>query len=379
MKNLIDTLGPSWRSWISGDLDVKGPAWLQWVWTLLFCVALALAFTVLGVLGLAHGSQPWPTLEVWQTWLVRNLVITLTIGACIHTMFRLAARWIGGQRRLCTWKPWQRSVFFAGIPMLGVLIGWPLGLALLGRNALQWLGGGNAERIIVGSVALSLLISFLIHQFFALKSRQIEAERRAAETQLRLLQGQIEPHFLFNTLAGVAALIEPDPSRARQTLEAFTDYLRASLGTLRKDEGTLAQELELAEQYLRLMQARMDERLQFSIEADAGARQALLPPLLLQPLVENAVKHGLEPAVAGGRVQVQARLRGGRLQVDVIDDGQGLQAAGQRGRPAGFGLALDNIRSRLRNRYGSAATLTLHDGHPGTRASLSLPWDGAAS
>jgi sensor histidine kinase YesM len=208
------------------------------------------------------------------------------------------------------------------------------------------------------------------------------AEARATEAQLRLLQGQIEPHFLFNTLAGVISLIDHDTARAKHTLQTFTEYLRSSLGTLRRDEGPLAQDLELAQNYLLLMQARMEDRLRFRIDADDAARRALLPPLLLQPLVENAVQHGLEPSIAGGEVVIRAHAQGGKLVLEVCDDGQGLDAPRRRARGPGGqnnGVALDNLRSRLRTRWGDAARLEFPPAQRGTRAVITMPLEAAAT
>ena len=165
-------------------------------------------------------------------------------------------------------------------------------------------------------------------------------------------------------------------------LQSFTDYLRASLTTLRGDDSAVAQELALAQSYLELLQARMEDRLRFSITAADDARAQLLPPLLLQPLVENAVVHGLEPSIDGGSVRVSARVEGAHLVLDVQDDGRGPDAPARRsgsgsgsgggGRP-GAGMALDNIRQRLLARYGPTATLSISATHPGTLARITLP------
>ncbi len=366
-------LHASWRSWISYDLrPVAGPRWLQWLWTLLFCAALAAVFTLLGYLSFARGQDAWRQPAYWLQWYGRHLVVCLAIGGTIHLLFDLARWRLGGQARLAHWSPAGRSLFFAGLPMLGVLIGWPLGMTLVGLDLREWLS--RSREVVVGSVTLSLLITFLMHQWFSAKSRQVEAERRATEAQLKLLQGQIEPHFLFNSLAGVISLIEADPPQARRMLQAFTDYLRAALGALRRDEAPLEQELALVAQYLTLMQGRMEDRLRFEIDADDAARPLLLPPLLLQPLVENAIVHGLEPSVAGGTVRVTARVQADRLLLDVHDDGGGPDSAPRARRP-GNGMALANLRERLAARYGDLASLSLHATHPGTRASVVLPID----
>jgi sensor histidine kinase YesM len=220
-------------------------------------------------------------------------------------------------------------------------------------------------------VLISVVISLVFYQFFAAKSRQIEAERRAAEAQLRLLQAQIEPHFLFNTLANVISLIDHDAPKAQQMLASFTDYLRASLTSLRVEQATLGGELDLVQTYLGLLKMRMEDRLQFSIACDDSLRELRLPPLLLQPLVENAIHHGLEPKVEGGHVHVHVQRQGDLLVVSITDDGLGLGAPTRR--KGGAGLALNNLRERLQAQYGDAASLALTDAQPGTVATLRLP------
>ena len=245
-------------------------------------------------------------------------------------------------------------------------------MLLAGADVTVWFSNRASDNII-GTVLMLALITFVIHHFFAIKVKQFEAERRATESQLRLLQAQIEPHFLFNTLANVQSLMDHDLPKARQMLQSFTDYLRASLTTLRGDHSPVAQELALAQSYLELLQARMADRLRFSITADDAARPQPLPPLLLQPLVENAVQHGLEPSINGGSVRVSARVIGTQLVLEVQDDGRGPDAPARRSGKLGAGMALNNIRQRLLARYGSDATLEVSAAHPGTLARITLP------
>jgi sensor histidine kinase YesM len=226
-----------------------------------------------------------------------------------------------------------------------------------------------------GSIALATLITLIFHQFFALKTRQIQAENRATEAQLRLLQAQIEPHFLFNTLANVVSLVEADPPRARAMLESFVDYLRASLTGLGQATHTLGDEIDLVDAYLRIIKMRMEDRLKYAIDVPGELRTRPLPALSLQPLVENAIVHGIEPQVAGGTIRIAARLESGALLLTVEDDGAGIASpAPALGATRGSGTALANIRERLRQSYGSAAQLSLDSVVPqGVRASLSLP------
>ncbi|MFN8897045.1 MAG: sensor histidine kinase [Pseudomonadota bacterium] len=368
----------SWQSWVSADMERIGPHWLQLVWTALFCLVLAAVFTVFGFVAYADEGRDWLELPRWRHWFGKNLIVTFTVGYAIHGLFELGGHWVGGPSRIRRFKMPARVAFFAGIPLLGTLVGAPLGLWLAGAERMSWIPGNDGTRAVFVSLAFWAVAGFIIYQLFATKSRAIAAERAAAEAQLRLLQAQMEPHFLFNTLANVQALIEHDGPKARRMLGAFTDYLRAGLANLRRERAPLAEELALAEAYLRVQQARMEERLAFTIDADEAARRALLPPLLLQPLVENAVVHGLEPQIAGGRVRVRARVEAGRLLVEVQDDGRGLAAAGATAPPrGGHGLALANLRERLRTGFGDAATLELMGTSPGTMARLRLPLEAA--
>jgi len=278
-------------------------------------------------------------------------------------------------QRLRGWGRTRRSLYFTTVPLIGVAIGWPLGM--------KWAYGVDVGRFfsfdqpgsLVASIALATLVTLIFHQFFALKTRQIQAEKRATEAQLRLLQAQIEPHFLFNTLANVVSLVEADPPRARAMLESFVDYLRASLTGLGQATHTLGDEIDLVDAYLRIIKMRMEDRLQYTIDLPGELRSRPLPALSLQPLVENAIVHGIEPQLAGGTIRIAARLEGGALLLTVEDDGAGIASPTPAPRAArGSGTALANIRERLRQSYGGAARLSLDSVAPqGVRASLSLP------
>ncbi len=362
-------LTASWRSWLSSDTPRVGPEWLHMVWTQLFAMVVAAGFTILGFAAYANGEGAWRNWAGWLHWYGMNLVVSMSIGFSIHALMRLAFAIVGPQHVRQLRGP-ARGFFFATIPLVGLAIGWPLGSWLVGSAGPGWFRADNANNVASG-VLISIVISLVFYQFFAAKSRQIEAERRATEAQLRLLQGQIEPHFLFNTLANVISLIDHDAPKAKQMLESFTDYLRGSLASLRHEQATLGSELGVVQTYLDLLKTRMEDRLQFSIDCDGALRGTPLPALLLQPLVENALHHGLEPKVEGGRVRVNAALQGNILVITVADDGLGLNAPLRR--KGGAGMALNNLRERLLAHYGSAASLTLSDAQPGTVATLRLP------
>jgi signal transduction histidine kinase len=368
-------LTASWRSWYANDMRIVGPGWLQLVWTALFSAAIGVGFFVLSVAFSVMGGR-WPSGDTMLRWFLSNQGVALTVGFTIHALFSVSARWIGAER-IRRFTNLQRGWYFGGVPLLGLLLGWPLGAWMVGAP-----GFFPLERPgwVVGSLLISLLLCLIFYVHFDTKARQIEAEKRAAEAHLRLLQGQMEPHFMFNTLGTVLSLIDTDAPQAKRMLETFIDYLRASLGKLRSDDSTLGDELRMAEAFLSLMQMRMGERLAFRIEvAEPALERATLPPLLLQPLVENAIHHGLECKVEGGTVRVHARRDGTQLVIDVADDGLG--ACDKPVRRAGFqgnGVALDNLRARLQSRWGSEAALSLAlKPDAGARATLSVPLEMA--
>ena len=367
------TLRRSWRAWLGSDPQRIGPQWLSLVWTFLFSCACAVFFTVLGFASFAEGDGAWRNWAGWWHWYKINLIVALFIGYTINGLFAMGRHWLGteGIRKL---SGWRRMLYFIGVPNVGVAIGWPLGVSVAGYEATSWqlLKNPNA---LAASVLLVILTSFIFYLLFSAAARRLQAEKRDAEAQLRLLQGQIEPHFLFNTLANVSSLMDEDVPRAKLMLETFTDYLRASLGSLRRLDATLGAELDLVGHYLELMKTRMEERMQYTVICDTNLRDVGMPPFLLQPLVENALHYGLEPQVEGGSIQVSARLDGAQLVLEVRDDGMGPDVT--RRRP-GAGMALANVRERLQVQYGDAATLTLTPDNPGMRATIRLPYAAGA-
>jgi signal transduction histidine kinase len=195
-------------------------------------------------------------------------------------------------------------------------------------------------------------------------------ERRLVEARMAALQAQVEPHFLFNTLALIGQLIETDPPQAARIHQNLIDYLRATLPQMRaKGAGTLGRQIEMSRAYLAIMQARMRSRLAVSIDVPDDMLSATFPVMMLQILIENAIKHGLEPKIAGGRIDIRASVNGQMLQVDVLDDGVGFNVH------AGDGLGLANVRERLRMLYGRRAQLVIEAPLTGgTRASIRIPY-----
>ncbi|MGM9480428.1 sensor histidine kinase [Roseateles sp. NT4] len=317
------------------------------------------------------GSAAW-----WQQQVPGNMIVSTCVMVSFFAVFRsferLAPQWL--LDTITGWRDWRSALFFSVTSVCCALIGVVIGLGFIdqiwsGQNLRQLMGTLGFWRQFL---AVSVVISVFVGWRYRARWKQEMLQARVTEAQLKLLQGQIEPHFLFNTLANVQSLIDFDPERAKLMLERFTDYLRASLGQLRGDTTTLAQEFAMLEAYLGLMQLRMGERLKVELSLPADLRGVELPPLLAQPLVENAIHHGLEPKIAGGTVAVSAKRVDGRLWIEVADDGQGLDGPKRRG--GGNGVAVANIRERLTARFGVAATLELlpREGG-GTLARIQLP------
>jgi signal transduction histidine kinase len=313
----------------------------------------------------------------WWASLLPNVAISLCI---LHTLFGvlwLAERLLPAPllARMSDLRDLRAGLALIAIAFCGLILGTTLGFTIV----LTLVGFALSEMFMSPPVALvkiAVSLLFLMAANWAWwrsRLRRQQLQNEALEARLRLLQGQIEPHLLFNTLANVQSLMDYDPPRAKRMLETFSGYLRAGLTQLRQTDSTLGAELEMAHSYLSLLQIRMEERLQFSIEASEEARALSMPPLMLQPLIENAIHHGLEPKLDGGRVSVSAVIAGGRLAIRVSDDGIGIDTPSRRLQP-GAGMALANLRSRLQTRFGADASLRLRSGAAGgTEAVLELP------
>lgn len=246
----------------------------------------------------------------------------------------------------------------------------------------------------IGDVVSALLIAFFAYlaaaKIIMRKTAESDAKvqvatdsaereamgRQLVQARLKLLQAQVEPHFLFNTLAAVDYLIETDPKRASEMQKVLISYLRAALPQMRQESSTLGRELALIRPYLELLKLRIEDRLSYDIQVPAGLESTVFPPMVLQTLVENAIKHGIEPKPEGGRVTVSAQVVDGQLRVEVADTGLGLNHGHIfASNTQGMGLGLDNIRNRLALLYPGTSSLDLRPGVPvGTVVSLSIPY-----
>lgn len=205
------------------------------------------------------------------------------------------------------------------------------------------------------------------------KRKQSEQEKALILSQLKQLQSQIEPHFLFNTLANINALIDQDPKNARLMLEKLTDLLRETLKISRESSTSLQAELSQIDSYLAIQKIRLGERLHYTINCYL-TEPMYLPPLLLQPLVENAIGHGIEPQSGGGEVVVNVKKQQDALILEVIDNGVGLNHLSNH---IGHGVGLDNIRQRLQALFGQQASLTISERPSGgVKSLLSIPLVG---
>ncbi len=297
------------------------------------------------------------------------------IGFSTWGAFQLVRRLLGQQASVLIVAPIGVPVGFVVGSKLAAMAGATDLIAAVTRDPThQW-------RVLVGSLLVAICASlFFIAYYRAERYRaDLQSERRRAaealqaETlaKLALLQAQIEPHFLFNTLANAQSVIESDPKVAKSILEHLNQYLRVSLGRTRRSSSTLGDEINLVSALLAISALRLGDRLRYCIQVPEALKAAELPPLLLQPLVENALKHGVEPAVSGGEIRIEARTESDSLVLRVTDTGVGLDASS----PEGVGLA--NVRARLSSLYGKRGRLALYDHDPhGVVAEITMPLRG---
>lgn len=318
--------------------------------------------------------------------LVSQMVYATCIGlvaAFIVDGVRLLL-WDDPSRRRHMWPP------FIGLMAVAAPVahysGIALGALLLGVDRPSLSGYPNDRQLSMILFSLLCIAAFSVlivsrERLDRIKLEHHEArvhaaavERQALQAQLRLLQAQIEPHMLFNTLANLQGLIAIDPQQAGRMLDQLILYLRATLSVSRNETTTLQQEFSALEAYLGLMEVRMGARLAYRCSLPDALRTARLPTMLLQPLVENAIVHGLEPKVEGGTITLDAAQRGGLLEITVRDTGLGLDYPGRHHGHGGGGVGLSTTRERLQVLYGERAGLDLLPSPPqGALVRLTLP------
>jgi two-component sensor histidine kinase len=328
-------------------------------------LAVQLNDTQLGLLCAAVSIPIWlvfvttgPALATFvrhRRWPLKVERVVVVIAILVGLIASCLAQYLGGLFNRAVLGPRVRS-YFAGPAVAHLHTPDPALVALIwGLMAALFLalGGGLALRSYFREQR-----SWEAAQH-AREVTRLRQEKTEADLRLTVLQAQVEPHFLFNTLASIHSLIRADPERAEATMEALVDHLRATMprfrGELDSMHSTLAQQLEVCGSYLALMRVRMGNRLRFTIDVPEPLGRHCFPPLMLITLVENAIKHGIEPSPPGGNVIVSAAIEpagdGQRLAVSVIDDGVGLRG------DMGGGVGLSNIRQQLAARFGSRGSL----------------------
>ncbi|XOV84621.1 MAG: sensor histidine kinase [bacterium] len=332
--------------------------WRVFGYTTLFCTGIGILITLLA------GGNAFANLAV-------SFSIGWSISACFHLLGPLFDSWLG---------PYVGP---APVTAIGLAIGMVIAGLITYQDPLVFFTFGNA------TIYLGVFFGILGFIFFGTRARMVRAEadlaranaRQAqqekllAETELKLLQAQIEPHFLFNTLSNIVGLIHENPDTAEKTLLNLTTLLRGSLNRTRQQATTLGQELEIAQAYLEIQSTRMQGRLGYAFDVPAELNNTPLPPLLVQPLIENAIKHGIEPCEDGGEISVHAIRQNTDVLISIADTGVGITQDHSATRAtAGSGTGLRNVRERLHTLYGSKAQLDLLPNEPqGVIARITLP------
>jgi sensor histidine kinase YesM len=315
------------------------------------------------------------TQTLWSGPYFMHLDISLTYGVTAITMVYLVTR---------LWP----TLSTIQASMLGVLGSMVLGSWNMLNTLSNTYPGGDMLNQLDAILAMSLLFNVLIFLFFYAHNRHLLAERSLQEaqvvqaesakaltlSQLKQLQSQMEPHFLFNTLANIDALIDANPSLARHLLQRLNDLLRGTLRGNSQPLIKLSDEMELLNAYLDIQKVRLGERFSYQIESDLGQlcrSELMLPPFLLQPLVENAIIHGIEPSSKKSQVSINFSIDNNQLKVRVRDDGVGLQAGLS---SSGHGIGLANVRQRLSGLMQKTAQIKLYQASTGeTVAELNMP------
>ena len=318
-------------------------------------------------------------LSGWQaSWAV--LFVRLVFVGCVQLLVfglferwprqppRLLARWVLQLLGVAGVVPFALAVAYS-LTTFGDAVPWVHdNLRLQGFGILTFLG-----ILVTPWIAMSALYRHISgeaqRQALAFELERSRYERTAVETRLRLLQSQVEPHFLFNTLANVRELVDSGSAQASPVLGSLIAYLRAAVPRLHETSTTMQQEFDLVRAYLEVMHMRMPDRMQFTLNADEAALALDCPPMTLLTLVENAVRHGIDPSEEGGRIEVRVRVRDSRCRAEVIDTGVGLQSAGD-----GLGTGLATLRERLQLAFDGDARLTVVPLQPhGVSAELDFP------
>lgn len=309
---------------------------------------------------------------------VVNTIYSQCIGFSISSGLHFALRRIRSTNLF--FQIFVITIVISVTAVLGIAMASLVGLAVAGKED-QALTTDEKLAITLQSLLYSILFGSIITYIFLSNERiskekikRLEVEKKTVETELRFLHSQLEPHFLFNTLSNILGLIDNDPAKARRMLESFTSFLRASFLAARGTTVALSHEMDVVRNYLDMFAVRMGDRLRYEIHIPEDLREFRIPPLLIQPLVENAVKHGLEPAREGGTISIRAIRDGDSVRISVTDSGIGVNEKGK-----GAGIGLENINKRLNLAYGERGRLILEENKPsGVTVSIEIPYETSA-
>jgi hypothetical protein len=325
------------------------------------------------------GISGKPILSALPEFIFVGLFISFTIQLFISSAHRII-----GIKKIHEWPAPLKIGMYGLLSCSGAFLGWTTAIMIRGVSMDRLFKTENIGTF-VAIIMFSCAATFIMYFIFSTRERAAKAEaaeahkqaqvagleKRATDAHLRALQAQIEPHFLFNTLANVHSLIDFAPEKAKAMLEALDGMLRASLNKTRADKTTLGEEFAMVERYLAIFKIRMDDRLTVQTNLAPGLSEIELPPLTLQPLVENAIVHGLEPKIDGGHIHVTATQDAdGTIQIIVADTGLG---ANNNHPTKGTGIGSTNVRERLASFFSGRASLTLTANQPsGTVSTITI-------
>jgi sensor histidine kinase YesM len=314
----------------------------------------------------------WTPLDVAWSWL-QYLGDLSTLAISMLSAYFVVDWWCKRRRASAAWRLATMALALYGAAVLFTLASASLRNHLAVAPDISFAFASAARWGIIGfyAVAIEALwrrVSDTDHRAIAAESEAEALWRQHDQLRLQLLKAQIEPHFLFNTLANVRRLYRTEPERGGHMMASLKRYLHAALPSVRRQESTLADELALVRSYLDLISVRLGARLAWGVTdaSDFGARP--FPPMVVLTLVENAIRHGVEPSEHGGRVEVRATGDAGVLEVSVADDGVGLCGT----QSSGTGVGLANIRGQLQSRYGPHARLSIRGAAPGVVATITI-------
>jgi sensor histidine kinase YesM len=308
-----------------------------------------ISFPVYFCVSISHGFI-YSSIIMFLIWLVKpdkiiNLILLYLIGICLGIIIGYQAKILILQYVFSYTATKTLSYFLVDI-------------------ANGFVFGGGVSYFFYAQIRLKISKAIIEEE----RIKVLSSEKEILTANLKMLQAQIEPHFLFNTLSNILSLIDTEPAKSKTMLLDLTKYLRTSLSRTLPKNTTLDQELEIISAYLNIQKIRMGDRLSFRLEIDDALRQYSFPPMLLQPLVENAIKHGLEPKIEGGAILIRATGADNLLRIEISDTGVGFS----RGNDAGVGIR--NVQERIKLIYGDSGRLIMEENKPaGLKAIIEVP------